>query len=284
MLHTIENAFLTVEVNSLGAELFSLRTKNPRREYLWQGLEAVWPGRSPVLFPVIGRLLEDTYYDNGKAYSLQKHGFARKKEFQLIENSGDSLGLSLQNDAETRAVYPFGFELQLRFSLEGNALYVTHTVLNRSDRELPFSLGAHPGFQCETGDYLEFELPETVSTERIHTGDAYLLEERFPLLANETRLPITKELFEPDALILSGLRSSRVTLKSERHPHTVDFFFGNAPFLGIWAKPGASYVCIEPWFGVNDSYTRKSDIREKRGIEVLPVGESFEYTFTVKVH
>ncbi len=282
MIVTIESAQRYASINTLGAELFAFGSKQPRQEYLWQGNPEVWSGRSPVLFPVIGRLLDDSYCYQGKAYKQDKHGFARKSEFRLAQQTADSASFTLESSPETQRDYPFDFILTLHYAIDDSGLTVTHTVDNRSRGSMYFSLGAHPGFQCEIGDYLEFEQAETVQTERID-ADAYLLPERFPLLDNEKKLVITKDIFAPDAVILSGLCSKKVTLKSDNHTRELEFAFGDAPVLGLWAKPGASYVCIEPWFGINDSREKKADISEKREIVTLEEGKRFSYKWTATI-
>ena len=283
MIYRIENDSMYAEINSLGAELYALGTKNPLREYLWQGDPAVWDGRSPILFPTIGRLLDDHYRYNGKAYTQPKHGFARMSEFACLSCEGDKAVFALESNDETRANYPFEFVLRIEYSLSEDGLTVDHVVQNKSEGEMYFSLGAHPGFQCELGDWLEFSQPETICTERIDTADAYLIDERFSLLENESKIEITKEIFELDALILSGFRSDTITLKSARHPHEVAFSLGGAPYLGIWAKPGAKYVCIEPWHGVNDCREPKADIGQKRGINRLEKDGEFQFAWMAQL-
>ena len=275
MLYTVENEFLKVAVNDRGCELSSVYSKQAGYEYLWQGDPAVWSGRSPILFPIVGRLIDDTYRLNGVSYEMPKHGFARKMDWQLLSQEEDMISFILSETEETLARYPYRFDLIVTFVLEGRSLRVTHTVVNKNDGVIYFSLGAHPGFNCAIGDKLVFDEPETLFSEKIDLVRSLRLPETFPCLQNDTTITITKDVFNEDALILHGIRSKHITLKSDRHDRTVRFDMGGSPYLGIWAKPGAPYVCIEPWFGVNDSTEVKNDLSDKDGINALAPSEIF---------
>ena len=282
MFYTIENDYLTVQINDAGAELHSIVNKENGVEYLWQGNPDIWYGQSPVLFPFIGRLLDDKYRYNGKEYTMQKHGFARKRTFESVSCAGSEAVFVLRSDDTTRPSYPFEFELYVKFILKGKTLQATHTVVNKTDGEMYFSLGGHPGFNCAIGDYLEFDQPETLDTETID-ADSIRIAEKTPVLRGEKRITITEDIFNNDALILSGIRSKAVTLRSDKHDRAVRFTFGDVPFLGIWAKPGAPYVCIEPWCGVNDDRNVRTDVSEKEGIVRLPKGGVFDLVYTAEI-
>lgn len=282
MFYTIENDYLTAQINDAGAELHSLVNKENGVEYLWQGNPDIWYGQSPVLFPFIGRLLDDKYRYNGKEYTMQKHGFARKRTFEVVSCEKNEAVFVLRSDDTTRPDYPFEFELYVKFTLVGKVLRATHTVVNKTDGEMYFSLGGHPGFNCAIGDYLEFDLPETLDTETIDS-DSIRIAEKTPVLRGEKRITITEDIFKNDALILSGIRSKAVTLRSDKHERAVRFTFGDVPFLGIWAKPGAPYVCIEPWCGVNDDRNARADVSEKEGIVRLPKGGVFDLVYTAEI-
>lgn len=281
MIYYAENDYFILGVKEMGAELTSFKSKKTGVEYIWDGNVDVWYGQSPILFPIIGRLLDDKYRYNGTEYTMAKHGIVRKKPFKLVEKNDDSLVFSQTSDKDSLKVFPFDFDLRVVFKLTENGLSVTHTVINKDNKVMYYSFGAHPAFNCEIGDYLEFSENETLLTERID-HDSILIEEKFPVNIDGKKLTITKDLFNDDALILSGYKSEYVTLKSDVHNRTVKFNF-DSPFLGIWAKPGASYVCIEPWWGVNDNYDKKPDISEKRGIMSLNAGESKEFNWNIEI-
>ncbi len=279
MTHYIENDFLKVGVKEMGCELTSILSKKDGYEFLWQGDEAVWYGQSPILFPIVGRLVDDKYKYNNCEYTMPKHGFARKTEWSLIENDGDSMSFILSETPETLEIYPFRFNLIVTYTLIENCLRVNHAVVNANEVSMYFSIGAHPGFNCKIGDKLVFDLNETLETEKIDLVKSLRLPETFPVLNNEKDIIITQDIFNEDALILSGIKSENISLIHQDNQHNIKFNLGNAPYLGIWAKPGAPYVCIEPWFGVNDSTTVKNDISEKDAIIKLPSNEIFSFSW-----
>lgn len=282
MVHYIENEHLKIGVKEFGCELTSVKSKKTGFEYLWQGDEKIWAGQSPILFPIVGRLIDDKYTLDGKEYEMPKHGFARKLKWEFLEANETSMKFILSDSEETLKIYPYHFDLVVTFTLEGNKLKVSHDVINKNEGVLLFSLGAHPAFNCEIGDKLVFSEKETLSTVKIDLVNSLRLPETFPVLNDETDIVITKDVFNEDALIFSGMKSDFVTLKSDNHSRTIKFNLGSAPWLGIWAKPGAPYVCIEPWWGVNDSQIKKDDFSEKDGINAVSAGESCCFTWTAE--
>ncbi len=281
MYYKIENELFTAEIDDMGAQLHSLKSKKTGAEFLWQGDESIWYGQAPVLFPFIGQLIDNKFRYNGVEYSMQKHGFARKLPFKVRSVDGARAVFYLESDIETLKKYPFEFELEEIFELKGGALINTAIVRNKTAGEMYFSYGAHPGFNCEIGDTIEFELPETLETEQIDSENL-VIKEKFPVLNNEREITITANIFDKDALILSGIKSDSLKIKSPRLNRELKFNFGSCPLLGIWAKPGAPYVCIEPWYGVGDNHDVKADVSQKRAIERLNEGESFEYTWSAE--
>ena len=280
MLYHIENEHLFCAVDDFGAQLHSVKDRAAKTEYLWQGDPAVWYGQAPVLFPIVGRLKDDRYRWQGKEYVMPKHGFARKSRFRLLECQGDRAAFILESSDETRACYPFEFALTLSYRLEGRALIAEACVENKGEGEMYFSLGAHPGFNCQMGDVLRFGLPETLDSRWID-DEAMLAGGGYPVLENATDIVIHEHLFDRDALILQGMKSQHVTLfrngeaKGVSSTPTVKFDIGGAPVLGVWAKPGAPYVCIEPWFGLNDSNEYTPDFSQKQLIQRLGPGGAF---------
>lgn len=280
MTHYIENEHLKIGVKTFGCELSSICSKDDNHEYLWQGDESIWYGQSPILFPIVGRLIDDKYTLNGKEYEMPKHGFARKSEWEFVSSNENTMTFRLCETEDTLKIYPYKFEFSVTYTLDGKKLTVTHTVKNNSNSVMYFSLGAHPAFNCEIGDKLVFDEKETLETEKIDLQKSLRLPCTFPVLKDETDLVITKDIFKEDALIFHGVKSENVTLKcSDR---SVRFNLGGAPYLGIWAKPGAPYVCIEPWFGVNDSQEKKADFSQKDAIENIPVGEKFSFSWSAE--
>ena len=279
MIHFIENDYLKIGVKEFGCELTSVILKENGTEYLWQGDEKYWTGQSPILFPIVGRLIEDSYYLDGKRYTMPKHGFARKMLWKFGGTDESSMFFTLTETDETLAMYPYKFTVKVIFTLDGSALKVTHEIRNENDVVMYASLGAHPAFNCEIGDRLVFSENETLDTVRIDLVNSLRLPDLIPVLKDENTITITKDIFNEDALIFSGVKSETVTLESDNHSRKVIFHLNNSPWLGIWAKPGAPYVCIEPWCGVNDSTEKKEDFSQKDAINAIPAGESFVYSW-----
>ncbi len=274
MIYTIENEYLKAAVKTHGAELTSLVSKETGIEYLWQGDPAVWAGQSPILFPIIGRVLDDHYRLNGTEYTMPKHGFFRNRDAALYEQSENSMTFVQRDDEETRKIYPYAFEVFVTFELVGKSLRVTHTVANRNEDIMYFSIGAHPAFACQIGDHLLFEKNETLDTVAIDT-ECLRTSQMIPVLRENNVITITKNIFDNDALIFNGMKSSYITLGSDSHNRKIKFDFGGCPYLGIWAKPGASYVCLEPWWGVNDSHEKKDDFSQKDAIQSVGAGKTY---------
>lgn len=275
MIHFIENDYLKIGVKDDGAELTSVISKETGIEYLWQGNPEVWYGQSPVLFPIIGRVLDDKYYLDGKEYTMPKHGLFRKRKAQFVEQSDNTLVFKESADDETLKIYPFCFEVYVVFELIEKSLKVTHKIINNGDDTMYFSIGGHPGFNCKIGDYLLFEKNETLETVEIDT-ECLRTGKTIPILNENNKIVITKDIFNNDALIFNGMKSKTITLASDDHNRRVIFDYSDCSYLGIWAKPGAPYVCIEPWWGVNDSHERKDDISKKDAIISLAANDTYE--------
>ncbi len=274
MIYSIENEFIKASVKTKGSELTSLILNESGREYLWQGDPSVWQGQSPVLFPIIGRVLNDKYRLNGKEYDMEKHGFFRRRESVLYSKESDKITLLQKSDFGTLKIYPYEFELYVTFELINNSIKVTHTVVNKTSRIMYFSIGAHPAFNCSIGDYILFEKNENLSTnvidkECLRTG------ETVPVLKHSRKIEITDGIFNNDALIFGDMRSSYVILESAEGRFKVKFDYGGSPYLGIWSKPKAPFVCLEPWWGINDSHERNDDFSNKDAIQNVPSRKSF---------
>ena len=282
MTHYIENSYLKVGVKEFGAELTSIVSKKSGYEFLWQGNPDIWSGQSPILFPIIGRLIDDSYALDGTAYSMQKHGFARKLPWKLLSATDDEMSFILSESEETLKCYPYSFDLIVTFTLKENKLFVNHKLINKNKKDMYFSLGAHPAFNCAIGDKLIFDENETLDTIKIDLEQSLRLPETAPLLRNEKEIVITKDIFNEDALIFEGVKSKHISLISQNTERKIVFDLGTSPYLGIWAKPGAPYVCIEPWFGVNDSKEKKADFSEKDAIQKISPESAFVFTWNAE--
>ncbi|POY38910.1 aldose epimerase [Flavobacterium alvei] len=282
MTTTISNANLTVQIKHMGAELFSLKN-NQNTEYIWEGNPAFWGKHSPILFPIVGTLKNNTYKYNQKQFQLSRHGFAREMEFELVEKSEESATFSLISTLETKKVYPFDFELQICYSLDENKLNIDYKVINKSETTLPFAIGAHPAFALP-GNFEEYSL----EFQQAETLKYYLLEEG--LISNNSneiqldnkKLGLNYQWFEKDALVFKTLESKSITiLKNEKSILKVNF--NDFPNLGIWTVQNAPFLCIEPWFGYSDTLNEYDDFLKKEGIQLLRKNETFKSNYSVEI-
>jgi galactose mutarotase-like enzyme len=290
MLYLLENDLYKVGIESLGAELQHFVKKDEDLELIWVADPGVWGAHAPNLFPIVGELPNQQYTYNGKTYHMQRHGFARRREFKMVNDHHDKLVFELEQDEETLEQYPFKFRLLIAYRLQDNELAVTYQVTNTDHEKLFFSIGAHPGFNVPLYPneryedyYIEFEQEETTS--RYLLNDQGLLNgDTERLLDKSNILPLDHGYFDKDAIVLKRLNSEKVTLASKAHPRRIEVAFEGFPYLGIWAKPGPSpYVCIEPWCGIASREGESGELQEKEGIMELSPGQVFERTFTVTV-
>ncbi len=281
MIYTIENEKYIVQVSDMGAELQSIVRRADGFEYLWQGDAAIWSGRAPILFPFVGRLKGEGYEHEGVKYAMTKHGFARKSVFEAACEGAQRLVMRLDG-GKHMDVYPFDHVLEVVFELQADGLKVTHRVVNRGEKEMYFSVGAHPGFNCGMGDWIEFKEDEEAQAYRLGAG-GLLIEKPVEIGVKAHRLMVDEDVFKKDALIFMGLKSDEVTLYRAGRPH-VTVEYGSAPCLGVWAKPGADYVCIEPWYGVDDSAAASGILQEKQHIVKLNGGECFRFPMKIRLH
>jgi galactose mutarotase-like enzyme len=282
---TIRSGQLSAEINPVGAELHALRDGDGR-DLLWDGDPAVWSGRAPVLFPVIGVVNGGVIHVDGHAYPMAKHGFARRRTWAVVEQGRDAVTFRLEDDAETRASYPFAFRLDLRFVLVGPSLSLTATLTNPNDRPLPASFGFHPALRWplpyggeRAAHAIRFDDPEPQSIRRID-GDGLLRPAPEPTPVDGRDLLLRDDLFTDDAVIFDAHHSRGLSYCAPATPGLrVDF--PDMPELGIWTKPGAGYICIEPWAGIADPEGFVGDLTEKPGITMTPPGQSRLFTMRI---
>ncbi|RYE04249.1 MAG: aldose 1-epimerase family protein [Sphingomonadales bacterium] len=262
---------LSAAINPFGAELTHLRDANGR-ELMTDADPAYWTGHAPLLFPIVGALNGGFYRFGGQEYPLPQHGFARRQPFACIEQAAGRAVFRLSDNDETRAVYPFPFTLDAAFTLTGATLAVEVTVANTGDRDMPASFGFHPAFAWQGGGAVEFEKPEPAPLAGLSPDG---------LIGPETPTPLDgRTLHLSDALFANGaLIWPRVESRSVRFGD-LDIGF-DAPMLGIWTKPGAGFVCIEPWWGIADREGFAGEIWEKPGILRFAPGEA--HTFSMQV-
>ena len=289
---SIENEYLKISVQEKGAELCSIFSKQTQTEFMWDANPEIWGSYAPVLFPIIGCLKDNEFYHKGKTYSVPKHGFIRNNDAltYLVENPTTIL-FSYKFTEQTLQFYPFQFEFILRYQLYENSILVSHTIVNHhpSDR-MYYSLGGHPGFKCPFFEgehyedyYIEFDHLETEPTWMV-ASNGLIESETLPFLNETNRIPLQTSIFANDALIFKNLKSKVARLKSDKHNTNIQLNFSDFDYLGIWAKPNANFVCIEPWLGISDSVTSSKIFEDKEGIQQLEGGESKQFLYTITLN
>ncbi|EAC4735431.1 aldose 1-epimerase family protein [Listeria monocytogenes] len=286
----LENEVLLVEMKTAGAELTRIFHKDTGLEYLWNADSKFWGRHSPVLFPTVGRLVDDTYLVDGKQYHLGQHGFARDRDFQVIEQTENTVRFELDADEDSLAIYPYKFKLSIIYTIEKNTVAVSYEVENTDNKRIYFSIGAHPAFHLPLTDgttfedyYLDFGTEENLET--LCLEGPYRSGDIKKIVDEPARyLPLSYDLFKNDALIFEALKQKEMTIKSDKTPHFVKVSFPEFPFVGVWtAKPGTPFLCIEPWYGIADGAGESVELRDKAGIEHLEPEAVFasEYEITV---
>jgi galactose mutarotase-like enzyme len=286
---TIQNTGYRAVIDSLGAEMKSLRDAKTGREYLWQADPAWWKGTAPVLFPIVGGLKNGRYRYEGREYELPQHGFARASEFRQNAVSADAVEFVLGSSAETLPKYPFDFQLRVGYALERCGIAVRYTVTNAGNRPMLFSIGSHPAFNIpfDVGSlenhYILFEHPE--DSERYFFKDGtYIAGKTAEVFESSRVISLSRTLFDQGPLIMKGLHSAEFTLMSAKSTRAVKVAMDSAPpFLGIWSKPGAPFVCIEPWDGIPDSTEASGELAEKEGILKLEPGSAYRTGYRIEI-
>jgi galactose mutarotase-like enzyme len=277
----IASAALSAEISPIGAELQRL-TASDGRELLWDGDPAFWSGRAPILFPIVGTVSDDHYRCGGQSYALPRHGFARRRTFSLIEHRSDSATLRLESDDQTRALWPFAFCLDMIFAIDGRRLMMTGRVINRSDRPMPTSFGFHPALRWPLPDGGEradhvilFDQAEPGAVRRLDSAGLLDPAPR-PSPVDGNRLALSDDLFVEDALIFESMASRRLVY-GVPGARQIAVDYPGMPSLGLWTKPGAGYLCIEPWQGYSDPAGFEGDITDKPGAVPIAPGATRDF-------
>ena len=283
---TLSSKQLTARLNHHGAELISLRTSSGM-ELIWQADPKVWARHAPVLFPIVGRLKNDQLYHNGHSYPLGQHGFARDQEFELIAQEENACTFRLRDNSETRCHFPFAFQLDIRYRLARNSLQIGYAIANPARTPLYASIGAHPAFiwplapgTARKNHVIEFSRDEDAPVRRLNGG--LLSQNRYSNPVSARRLSLEDGLFAQDALIFDQLESSQVSYYG---PGTarITLCFDDFPQLGIWTKPGAEFICIEPWQGYASPEDFEGEFKDKPGIVRIEPGEQRRWQYTIDV-
>ncbi|QSR16717.1 aldose 1-epimerase family protein [Novosphingobium sp. KA1] len=285
---TITAGDLTARIATFGAELWSLADRTGR-EYMTDADPAFWTGHAPILFPIVGALNGDRYRLDGQDYKLPRHGFARHSTFEVVEQDEGAVRLRLRDSEGTRKAYPFAFVLDLVFRIDGATLHVAAEVSNSGDAPMPFSLGYHPAFAWplpggapKAEHTIAFEQAEPQPVRRIDPATGLVLPEPVPTLVEGHLYRPDAVHFVEDAVIWDRLASRALTFGAPGGGQLA-VAFPDMPMLGIWQKPGANYLCIEPWQGHADPLGYSGDFRAKPGMLSLAPGASRRFRMDVTV-
>lgn len=289
MIYELKNDYLTVRVSSVGSELQSIKN-NQGLEYVWQSDENVWPRQAPILFPIVGRLKDDHYFVDGKEYKMTQHGFARDQEFTLISNDDDKLVLQLTDNAESKKIYPFKFQLTVTYELNKNNISVFYEVKNISDdKTLYFSIGAHPGFKAPIEDKFDYEDYSLKFSPKMKRNtipiSGHYADVKNKVVVENQDFVLTREAFKDDAIVYELESSTNICLSDKNKEHKLIFNTGNAKYVGLWSTypVEGKFVCIEPWWGLADTPESNNQYVEKKAINKLDPKDNFEAYYSISV-
>lgn len=275
------NSLFQTEINRLGAELIYFGT-NSGPNILWSKQSDHWNRVAPNLFPIVGRLVHDSYTFQGKSYAMTQHGFARDKEFEVVEQTADSVRLRLVSDVESMDVYPFSFVFDVCYSLTETGIVISYETQNSGDEIMYYSVGGHPAFflaESLENYYLEFD--RAVQLDRHELSGSYFSGKTCDY-SFSNRLDLNTELFETDAFVLKDPTFKSVSLKHQNGETLVQMDCDSWTAIGFWTKKGAPFICIEPWWGRADHADSNGKLEEKKGIRRLNPGEKEQLVYSIE--
>lgn len=283
---SIENKYLIAEVNPDGAELKSLKNKETGIEYIWQADPLFWNRSAPLLFPIVGEVTDNVLKVEGKDYSLGRHGFLRDMRLEIETINETEVEYYLDSNSETLEKYPYNFLFKVKYELKEKQLITTFTIENSDEKDIHFSVGAHPAFNLPSGNiedyYIEFEQEETLNRHLLK--DNIFSGETEVVITGSNQLPLNTALFDKDAIVFKNMQSKSLTLKSRIDDYALKMDFEGFLYFGIWTKPNCEkFVCLEPWCGLADNSNFSGEFKNKEGINSLVPNEVFRRSFIVEV-
>ncbi len=281
-ISVIQNDRLTVKISNIGATIKSVSTPDGR-EYIWEGNEKYWKGTCPILFPVCGGLVGDSYRYDGQSYSLGRHGYIRFTEFDVVSSTKTQITFHTQSNPQTMSCYPFVHEFFVTFALKNNGLKVTYGVKNNDKKTMYFSVGAHEGYALEhpLNEYsLVFDAHEDIP---VYSDGLAPIEEKSVSYDSDGNLILTlsTEQFNSGSVVFHPINSDNVALVSSHGDRRISVDMGGAEYLVLWTVPEASFLCIEPWMGYGDPDDFTGEISEKPGIIALDSNECYTFNHTI---
>ena len=292
MKYTLKNSEVTAQFDTLGGQLTSAKD-SAGTEYVWQADKAYWSGQAPVLFPIVGSLRDKKATVGGnKTCHMERHGVARKLEFEMVESTETSISFALCADEATKVQYPYDFKLIIQYSLNGKSITTKYTIVNQNQEVMPFQIGGHPAFNCPLTkeehfeDYVvEFEQTETADCPTpVPSTGLVDVAQRTRMLDHSSTLKMNHNLFKVDAIIFDHLKSRKATLYNPKTGHGVKMDFADFDNLLVWSTANEGpFVALEPWSGLSTCSDESDIFEEKRGVHLLPAGKSKSLSFTITI-
>ena len=297
MVIEVKSDQLTVQFNTLGGALSSIKDRDGI-EYLWQGDATYWSGQAPVLFPICGSLREDTaFYSHADGTetkgSIPRHGLVRKNEFELVDQTENSVTFAIEDDENTYQNYPYHFRLEITYLVTGKTVRTQYKIFNKeTSKVMPYFIGGHPGFNCPLLDdeayedyYLEFEKEETCSVSRPFPETGLLdFQDRSPWLVSQKEVDLSYDLFSVDAVTLDELQSKSIALRSRKHEKGLKVNFQEFPNLIIWSTLNKGpFITFEPWSGLSTSLEEGNHLEDKKNVRLLEPGQVDQIGFDIEI-
>ncbi len=279
-MYVLKNDFVEAHIAEVGAELRALKING--EDVLWSGDEKYWTGIAPLCFPLCGGMKDNKIIYKGKEYTIPHHGYAKVSTFTVVKTGKDFVTFMHKSDEETLKQYPFHYELYVTFTVHGKALDVSYKVKNIGEDDMYFAIGSHEAFATPEG----IEQYDIIFNEK-ETLDTFIVDG--PMLTHNTKrvltdsnvLPLYYSYFDIDALLFKDIKSNAVTLRNRITGRKVKLSFNDCKYFVLWTKPGAGYICIEPWHGIKGMVDDDYDITNREGMTILAKNETFSMSHTI---
>lgn len=282
---------LKIQTKKSGAELTSVQYNG--KEMLFQGAKVLdsngniyWKRQAPILFPIVGQLKNSQTQIEGEIYEMSQHGFARDMDFEEISRTENEHHYMLKYNEETLKKYPYKFELHVIYEIKGDTLTVTYKVKNIDDKTIYFGLGGHPAFNCDYSNG-EYEIVFSENEDKIvflKLKNGLIDTEKAENILQDNKIYLKEDTFDNDAIIMKNIKSNKVILQNhETNKKILEFDFVGFPYLALWSKKGAPFVCIEPWQNTADRIDSTQIYKDKEGIIELPKDKEYKCEFKIKI-
>ena len=282
---------LKIQTKKLGAELTSIQCNG--KEMLFQGKEILddtgnpyWKRQAPVLFPIVGQLKDSKTQIDGNLYEMTQHGFARDMEFEEVSKSENKHHYVLKYNEDTLKRYPYKFELHIIYEIVENTLIVKYEVKNIDDKTIYFGLGGHPAFNCDySNEEYEIVFPQEENIEFLKLKNGLVDTEKAQNILVDKKIYLKEDTFDNDAVIMKNIKSNTIILQNKKtNKKILEFDFTEFPYLALWSKRGASFVCIEPWQNTADRIDSTQVYKDKENIIKLEKNNMFECKYSIKFY